>query len=136
MRAVPLPTAHPEHDRKPQPRRAHSDFAREGKLFSVSLGAKDKADPRWLLPLICRRGGVTRRDVGAIRIGPRETLFEIAGEAAAEFAAAAAEPDPRAPHVVIRAQPHAANPARHPRAEGKPRHEHHPGKPHKRRRGR
>ena len=39
--------------------------------FRVNLGAKDRADPRWLLPLICRRGGVTRREVGAIRIGPQ-----------------------------------------------------------------
>ncbi|HVV48654.1 MAG TPA: hypothetical protein VHO06_03260, partial [Polyangia bacterium] len=53
------------------------------------------------VPLICRRGGVTRREVGAIRIGPRETTFEISGRAALEFADAAAETDPRAPHVVV-----------------------------------
>src|SRR6185312_15952136 len=68
-------------------------------LFRVNLGAKDNADPRWLLPLICRRGGITRREVGAIRIGPRDTMFEIAGHAAADFAEAAAETDPRAPNV-------------------------------------
>src|SRR5262249_52290295 len=56
---------------------------------------------RWLLPLICRRGGITRREVGAIRIGPRETLFEIAGDAARDFELAARERDPRALHVTI-----------------------------------
>jgi len=61
---------------------SHRDFAREGVAFRVNLGANDRADPRWLLPLICRRGGVTRREVGAIRIGPNETTFEIAGGAA------------------------------------------------------
>ena len=70
-------------------------------LFRVNIGAKDNADPRWMLPLICRRGGVTRREVGAIRVGPHETTFEIAGHAAHEFADAAAESDPRARHVVI-----------------------------------
>ena len=67
----------------------------------MNIGAKDNADPRWMLPLICRRGGVTRREVGAIRVGPHETTFEIAGHAAHEFADAAAESDPRARHVVI-----------------------------------
>jgi ATP-dependent RNA helicase DeaD len=87
-------------DRSARPR-APGDFAREGVRFRVNLGGKDQADPRWLLPLICRRGGVTRREVGAIRIGPHETIFEIAGDAAAEFELAAAETDPRAPHVRV-----------------------------------
>ena len=85
----------------PARRRTHDEFEREGVAFRVNLGGKDGADPRWLLPLICRRGGVSRREVGAIRIGPHETVFEIAGDAAADFALAASEPDPRARHVVI-----------------------------------
>jgi hypothetical protein len=44
---------------------------------------------------------VTRREVGAIRIGPQETVFEIAGDAAADFALAASQTDPRAPHVRV-----------------------------------
>jgi ATP-dependent RNA helicase DeaD len=86
------------HDRRP---RSAADFASDSVLFRVNMGANDKADPRWMLPLICRRGGVTNREVGAIRIGPRETLFEIARGAAADFARAASETDPRAPHVRI-----------------------------------
>jgi ATP-dependent RNA helicase DeaD len=85
----------------PGRRGSHGDFAREGVSFRVNLGASDHADPRWLLPLICRRGGVTRREVGAIRIGQHETVFEIAGAAAHDFALAASEPDQRARHVVI-----------------------------------
>ena len=81
--------------------RSRAELSRGGVVFRVNIGGNDNADPRWLLPLICRRGGVTRREVGAIRIAPRETLFEIAGNAAGEFAAAAAEIDPRARHVVI-----------------------------------
>ena len=105
--------------RPPARRRTHDEFARQGVAFRVNLGAKDRADPRWLLPLICRRGGVSHREVGAIRIGPHETVFEIAGDAAADFALAASEPDPRARHVVIQRADH---PRQHPRPPaGKPR---------------
>ncbi|MBC8134007.1 MAG: DbpA RNA binding domain-containing protein, partial [Deltaproteobacteria bacterium] len=82
-------------------RPGRGDFAREGVMFRVNIGAKDNADPRWLLPLICRRGGVTSRDVGAIRIGPQETVFEISGDVVSDFALSSAERDPRAPHVTI-----------------------------------
>ena len=85
---------------RPHPR-DRAELSREAVLFRVNIGAKDNADPRWMLPLICRRGGVTRREVGAIRVGPHETTFEIAGHAAPEFADAAAESDPRARHVII-----------------------------------
>jgi ATP-dependent RNA helicase DeaD len=79
-----------------------STLAREGVvLFRVNLGAKDKAEPGWLLPLVCRRGAVTRKEVGAIRVERDHTLIEIVASAAAEFAANAGEKDPRAPHVRI-----------------------------------
>jgi ATP-dependent RNA helicase DeaD len=70
-------------------------------IFRVNLGMEAKAEPAWLLPLICRRGGVTRKEIGAIRVGPRSSTFEVAHDAASEFALAAKEPDPRAPHVTI-----------------------------------
>ena len=54
--------------------------------FRVSIGRYGGADPRWLLPLICRRGGITRREVGRIEIGDRETRVEIAPWAAEQFA--------------------------------------------------
>jgi ATP-dependent RNA helicase DeaD len=74
---------------------------REAVIFRVNLGAEAKAEPGWLLPLICRRGGVTRREVGAIRVGPRSSTFEIAAEAAQDFALASSQVDPRAPQVTI-----------------------------------
>jgi len=83
------------------PRRKREDFEQEAVVFRVNLGADRNAEPAWLLPLICRRGGVTRNEVGAIRIGPASTEFQIAGEAAEDFALAASRPDPRAPHVFI-----------------------------------
>jgi ATP-dependent RNA helicase DeaD len=57
-----------------------------GVWFSLSLGRKQRADPKWLLPMICKAGGVTKRDVGSIKILDAETRFEISGERATEFA--------------------------------------------------
>jgi ATP-dependent RNA helicase DeaD len=93
------------------PRRTREEFEHDAVVFRVNLGAEDKAEPGWILPLICRRGGVTRNEVGAIRIGPCFTEFQIAGDAARDFALAAARTDPRAPHVVI-------EPSRPTRQEG------------------
>ncbi len=55
--------------------------------FSLPVGRHAKADPKWLLPLICRLGGVDRGDVGAIRILDNETRFEITDRAAEAFVA-------------------------------------------------
>ncbi|HVU49927.1 MAG TPA: DEAD/DEAH box helicase [Polyangia bacterium] len=87
---------------KAGPRPSRGDFSRGAALFEINLGKGQKAEPGWLLPLICRRGGVTRHEVGAIRVGPQSSQFEISGEAAADFALAAGQSDPRAPHVRIR----------------------------------
>ncbi len=57
----------------------------EGIWFRMPIGRHDKADPKWLVPLICRLGGVTKRDIGAIRIAERETLFEISPGIAERF---------------------------------------------------
>ncbi|NCU11391.1 MAG: DEAD/DEAH box helicase, partial [Sphingomonadaceae bacterium] len=46
------------------------------------------ADPRWLLPLLCRRGHVSRSEIGAIRITANESLFEVPGAVGARFLAA------------------------------------------------
>jgi ATP-dependent RNA helicase DeaD len=80
---------------------SHAEFSRDAVVFRVNLGADARAEPGWLLPLICRRGGITRREVGAIRVGPTSSEFEISGEAAKDFVLAASQSDPRAPHVFI-----------------------------------
>ncbi len=70
-------------------------------LFQVNLGIGDKAAANWILPLVCKRGAITRREVGAIRITRDRTYFEVLSRVAAEFAANAGEIDPRAPKVRI-----------------------------------
>ncbi|AGH48433.1 MULTISPECIES: DEAD/DEAH box helicase [Sphingomonadales] len=56
--------------------------------FHMNVGRRHNADPRWLLPLLCRRGHITKQDVGAIRIAADETMFEIPRHVAARFASA------------------------------------------------
>ena len=56
--------------------------------FRMNIGRRQNADPRWLLPLICRRGHVTKSEIGAIRIGPNETAFQVPRATAGRFAAA------------------------------------------------
>ncbi|MEI2387865.1 DEAD/DEAH box helicase [Breoghania sp. JC706] len=58
----------------------------DGVWFTISLGRRQRADPKFLLPMICNAGGVTRRDVGAIRIDDTETRFEISADKADGFA--------------------------------------------------
>ncbi|MFG1479471.1 DEAD/DEAH box helicase [Xanthobacter sp. V4C-4] len=67
--------------------------AGEGTWFRLNIGRRNNADPRWLLPLICRRGNVTREDIGVIRILDEETAFEVGAAAVDHFTAAVRKPD-------------------------------------------
>ena len=53
--------------------------------FRLDIGRKNNADPKWLLPMICRRGKVVKADIGAIRITDNETRFEIANGVVERF---------------------------------------------------
>lgn len=61
--------------------------------FRMNVGRARNADPRWLIPLICRRGHITKREIGSIKISERETRFEIARAVADRFAVSAGRPD-------------------------------------------
>ncbi|WP_432450060.1 DEAD/DEAH box helicase [Aliiroseovarius marinus] len=45
--------------------------------FTLAKGRNDNADPRHLLPMICGAGGLTKTDIGAIRIFDDKTYIEI-----------------------------------------------------------
>ncbi len=79
--------------------------------FRIDVGRTRNAEARWLLPLICRRGGVTKAEIGAIRVFDRETRFEIARAAAERFAAAIAEGPDEGGRITLLTEPDAA-PAR------------------------
>ena len=59
--------------------------AEAGVWFRLAVGRTNNADPKWLVPLICRVGHVTKKDIGEIRIFDRDTRFEISREAEPRF---------------------------------------------------
>ena len=61
--------------------------------FRVTIGRQKKAEARWLLPMICRRGGIDKHDIGAIRILETTTEFEISERVAELFAGKIRRPD-------------------------------------------
>ncbi len=66
----------PEAQRAAQKERHRPGFE-DTVWFRMDIGRRQNADPRWVLPLLCRRGHITRNEIGAIRIGPNETFFQI-----------------------------------------------------------
>jgi ATP-dependent RNA helicase DeaD len=57
-----------------------------GTWFKVTVGRKHKAEPRWLLPMLCKAGNVTKTAIGSIRIFDTESIFEVAAQKADAFA--------------------------------------------------
>ena len=97
----------PMREGAPGPGPSHSAGGVGAEWFRMPIGRQNNADPKWLIPLICRLGHVTKKDIGQIRIFDRETKFEIVAETEARFRQAvkgAAEGD-------IRIEPAAAPPA-------------------------
>jgi ATP-dependent RNA helicase DeaD len=61
--------------------------------FRAAIGRKKNAEARWLLPMICRRGGIDKRDIGAIRVLDTTTEFEISERVAESFTVNVRRPD-------------------------------------------
>ena len=92
-------------DRAPRDDRSERPRAKPGKgsskhvmaeptvWFRAAIGRRKNAEARWLLPMICRRGGIDKRDIGAIKISDTTTEFEISERVAESFAAKVKRPD-------------------------------------------
>lgn len=81
-----------DESRRKKPGLRHS-MAEGSVWFRASIGRQKNAEARWLLPMICRRGGIQKGDVGAIRIYGAHTEFEISGQAAEQFSTNLKRPD-------------------------------------------
>ncbi len=99
-----------EFSERPREERPRSENRRQemrpvdttgGFWFRMNVGRAAKADPKWMIPIICRRGGITKAEIGDIRILDRETLFEVAGGAAEAFTARLRQPDKIDPQIRI-----------------------------------
>ncbi|KLI63330.1 DEAD/DEAH box helicase [Aurantiacibacter marinus] len=111
----------PEAHRDAQKERHRPGFE-DTVWFRMDIGRRQNADPRWVLPLLCRRGHITRNEVGAIRIGQVETHFQIPRAIADKFADAlvrTAGDDESGGDVTIELSPEAPrDAARPPRGNG------------------
>jgi len=76
--------------RKPS---ARHEMTEGGVWFRAAIGRRKNAEARWLLPMICRRGGIEKQDVGTIRVLDTTTEFEVSQQVAASFAAKVRRPD-------------------------------------------
>jgi ATP-dependent RNA helicase DeaD len=100
-----------DHDQLPRrdehpPRRDHErpvTAAGAGSTvwFTINVGRSKNADPKWLIPLLCRRGNITKREIGKIQILARETRVEITGDASEKFAESVRKPDEKDRNIHI-----------------------------------
>ena len=70
----------------PAPARERSAFG-PSRWFALSVGNDDRAEARWLLPLLCRAGNLDKSAIGAIRVQAAETFVELAEAAVPGFLA-------------------------------------------------
>lgn len=85
----------PKDARKPREGRERQEFESTPRTprgefgpsvwFSLSVGRKQNAEPRWLIPMLCRNGGLTKADIGAIKMQAQETYVEISADQADNF---------------------------------------------------
>ncbi len=69
----------PAGTRKPRDEFKRSIWAR------LNIGRNQKAEPRWLLPMLCRAGNMGKGDIGAIRLQADESFVQLNAEAADGF---------------------------------------------------
>jgi ATP-dependent RNA helicase DeaD len=100
---------------KPARRDAHSSEPSKFTWFRLDIGRKNNADPKWLLPMICRRGKVVKADIGAIRITDNETRFEIANSVVERFTIASLVADDEDVKIeLLKGAPEISRPSRNP----------------------
>lgn len=64
--------------------RSFDDF-KNSVWISLSVGRSERAEPRWILPMLCGAGGINKRDIGAIRIQEKETFVELTAKSVDRF---------------------------------------------------
>ncbi|MEX0298639.1 MAG: DEAD/DEAH box helicase, partial [Kordiimonas sp.] len=71
-------------DRGERPQKNRQDFS-DGTWVSLTVGRKHNAEPRWILPTLCRAGNITKKGIGSIRIHENETHVELAPDIVDKF---------------------------------------------------
>jgi ATP-dependent RNA helicase DeaD len=78
----------PEREDRPErPERTERAPFGPSTWVSLSVGRSEGAEPRWLLPMLCRVGGLSKEQIGAIRMQQDETHVELTADAVDGFIA-------------------------------------------------
>ncbi|WP_370285210.1 DEAD/DEAH box helicase [Pseudooceanicola nanhaiensis] len=115
------------------PREERAAFGPSG-WVTLSVGRASGAEPRWLLPLLCRAGDLSKDDIGAIRVQDDTTAVELKEEALEPFLVRIGEDGALEDGITVRRHqgPPPEAPKRGPRPERGPKPQ---GKPHRGRDG-
>ncbi|WP_209424327.1 DEAD/DEAH box helicase [Pararhodobacter sp. SW119] len=100
--------------------RARASFERSF-WVRLDIGRDKRAEPRWLLPLLCRAGDLTRDDIGAIRILDDATLVQLHADAEARFFNALGDDAQLEQDISVTRSAAPSGGARPERSTGKPR---------------
>jgi ATP-dependent RNA helicase DeaD len=85
METAPFtPSSDNKRSFRDEPDSRRDDFG-DSVWFSLSAGRKQNAEPRWLIPMLCRIGKITKQEIGAIKMQPDETYVQIAADWAERF---------------------------------------------------
>ena len=71
----PKPGEHGSNERGPRALREDFD---DGVWFSINVGRKQRAEPKWILPMLMKSGGLKKGEIGAIKITESKTFVEVA----------------------------------------------------------
>ena len=83
----------------------------DGTWFRIAVGRRKNADPKWLIPLICRIGDVTKAEIGTIRVFDTDTRFQIEPAAVPHFTAALRDAGPYDPRIELASSASPSKPA-------------------------
>ena len=83
------------------PREPDDDNLPPGAWFRINVGHAHRADPKWLLPMLCRRGGIQKQHIGGFRVLRHETRVLIHPAVAERFARFVQRPDPADPNIRV-----------------------------------
>jgi ATP-dependent RNA helicase DeaD len=125
--AADLPAPEDLLDGPAEDRPQHGGFEGAG-WFRINAGRRQGGDPKWLLPLICRIGHVSRSEIGAIRVAATDSYFEVSPRAMPTFIKSLRKNSPAMAQDGIMVEP-STSPDQHHAAGGGPPRPRHPGGP-------
>ncbi|MBY9065469.1 DEAD/DEAH box helicase [Hyphomonas sp. WL0036] len=71
-----------ERGERPERAPRQRDAIPDAIWIALNVGRKKNADPKWLLPMLCKSGDITRDQIGQIRVNAGNTHVELTREAA------------------------------------------------------